>query len=510
MTQMYRYCIYRACSLGGLCCQFMMSEKTAQNSLPPLVVDLDDTLIIGDTLVESFFRCMRKAPFAALKAIGALFAGRAQFKDQLAKKAALSAETLVFNEDVVAYIRGEKAKGRRIVLATAANHLIAQNVADQLSLFDDVIASSDAQNVKGATKRATIIELLGTDQFDYIGDSTADLSVWGGNTRAILVGDAQLQETVRDHNIDVLKRFDRPRPNFSTYLKLMRVHQWAKNALIFLPVLLAKQYLDIGVLFAAFIAVLSFSLCASATYIWNDLLDLASDRKHPTKKNRPLASGAIATIDGLTASFVLLASAFLISAIFLPLIFIIVLLGYIFITVNYSIWVKRKMMLDVLTLAGLYGYRLMAGGAATGILLSEWLLMFSIFFFLNLALIKRMTDLHYEPNTFDKTIKGRGYFGGDIELVRTLGVTSGYMSVIVMALYVTSDYIMGLYPSPELLWVNCGLLLYWISRTWFFAHRGIMHDDPIVFALRDRVSWIVATMMGIATISASLPWRNWI
>lgn len=287
----------------------------------------------------------------------------------------------------------------------------------------------------------------------------------------------------------------------SSYLgrwrRALRIHQWAKNALVFVPLLASHELMDTEKIKACVIAFLAFGLCASATYVWNDLLDLETDRAHPTKRSRPFASGELSPEAGLVVSTVLMVSGFALALYFLPLKFAAILALYVAITLSYSLYLKRKLMIDVIVLGSLYALRVFGGGVATGLPISPWLLAFSVFFFLSLAFVKRYVDLDHLPRDGTAKIGGRGYIAQDIDLVRVLGPLSGYVAVMVIGLYVNSPQVAGLYSSPEWLWLACLCVLYWISRVWFLAHRGHMPEDPVVFALTDRISQLT----GVATIA---------
>ena len=292
--------------------------------------------------------------------------------------------------------------------------------------------------------------------------------------------------------------------DWRTWLRAWRVHQWAKNMLVFVPLFASHQIFNVAKLTTVVLAFVALSLCASATYIWNDLLDLPSDRLHPTKKNRPFASGQIPLSAGVTVSAILLLAGLSISILILGWKTTTPILLYIAATVLYSTFLKRKLLVDVITLAGLFALRIFIGAAASAVEISSWLLAFSIFFFLSLAFVKRYSDLALMPPTNNEKLSGRGYYPQDLDLIRVMGPLAGYMAVLVMALYVNSPAVIELYSRPEWLWLVCLCLLYWISRVWFLAHRGQMPDDPVTFALKDKISHLAGMVIVGAVIMASV------
>jgi 4-hydroxybenzoate polyprenyltransferase len=293
-------------------------------------------------------------------------------------------------------------------------------------------------------------------------------------------------------------------PSFTlaAVLRALRVEQWVKNLLVFMPLLMAPEIVELSLYDEALFAFLSFSLCASAVYVLNDLVDLEADRRHARKRLRPFASGELSPRFGWVAGTACLVAGLSIATT-LPAIFAAVLFVYLVVTTLYSFWLKHVPLVDVLVLALLYTGRVIAGGAATYVLPSPWILGFSLFFFLSLAFVKRYAELHaigrHEP-----ALKVRGYFASDLDLITINGTVSGYMSVLVAALYINGDHAIGIYQYPVLLWLICPLLLYWISRMWMLAHRGELHEDPVLFALRDRASWIVFALIAVVLLIARI------
>jgi len=471
----------------------------SQNRIP-LCVDLDGTLTRSDTLFESLLLVLKQAPLALLQLPLWLLRGRAYLKQRLAALAGLDAAALPYHEEFLAWLREQRRQGRELVLCTAADRQIAETVARHTGIFADVIASNGTDNLKSEFKRAGLVARYGERGYDYAGNDRADLAVWRSARRAVTVG-------ATPRVLDELRHFAEIEHSFAglgggalAWFKALRVHQWVKNLLVFLPVLLAHK-LESGPLTQTVLAFVAFSLCASSVYLLNDLLDLNADRAHPRKRARPFASGTLQLSQGLIASLLLLAVAFILAA-QLPLRFVMVLAFYYTVTLSYTLYLKRVATIDVMLLAGLYTLRIIAGGAATATELSFWLLAFSMFIFLSLGIIKRYTELDL-VQPVDSKAPGRGYVADDLPLLRVLGVAAGYGAVLVLALYVNSPQSLAGYSQPKWLWFLCPLMLYWISRAWMLAHRGRMHDDPVVFALRDRVSLFIIGLMAL-TVAAAL------
>ncbi|MEM9116007.1 MAG: UbiA family prenyltransferase [Myxococcota bacterium] len=453
----------------------------------PMVVDLDGTLIRTDSLHELLLRVYVSGPPRLLAAMVALGGGKAVFKDRVAAMASLSPEALPYNDDVLEFLRAEKAKGRRLVLATASHESVAREISEHLGLFDAVIASTREHNLRGKQKLTAIEKLINGASFDYIGNALVDRPMWAAAGRAYVVAssDAGARQLA---GVPVERRFSAPRPGLKTVLRAMRIHQWAKNMLIFAPLFLAQRWSEPRLWLLGTLAFVSFGMCASATYLWNDLLDLPADRLHRSKRFRPLASGALSIGQGLFLSLVLILGSFAIA--FFPVgpAFAGLLLLYVVTTVSYSVILKRKPIADVVTLACLYGLRILAGGVAMSVVLTDWLMVFSIFFFLSLGFMKRLADLPMSSTTTFDRVPGRGYGALDRPVVVTLGIAAGYCSIIILALYIRDPNVVELYPRPQFLWVVCMTLLYWLSRCWILSARGHIDDDPVVFALKDKIS----------------------
>ena len=461
----------------------------AANAHIPLCVDLDDTLIRTDILWESLVQLWRH-PLLALRAFLALvLQGKAAMKLVLASGVAIDPAALPYRQDVLAFIATEKALGRKIVLATATCRQVAEDIADHLGVFDRVFATEAGCNLSGARKRDALKAAYGERAFDYIGDSPKDLPIFAAACQSLLVNPSPALRKAAEQIGNVAKIFSEPGITLKVLVRAMRMHQWAKYALLAVPLLGAHLLFDAQTWIAVAIAFLGFGMVASATYLINDLVDLHADRLHTQKCFRPLASGRLPIQTGIGLAVGLGAAGFGLSAMLLPPGFVAYLALYIVLTLSYSFYLKRRLLVDVLTLAMLYTLRILAGGTAIGVAVTEWLLMFSLFFFLSLAFLKRAIEIQGKGD--GSRITGRGYSSADAETIRSIGVSAGLVSVLVLSLYISSPTVTRLYASPQLLWLVGPLLIYWIARIWFLAARGEVHHDPVVFALFDWRSYIV-------------------
>lgn len=462
----------------------------------PLCIDLDGTLVRTDTLVESFFLLIKKNPFYSFMCVLWLFRGKAALKSEIAKRVTMNASSLPYNESLLAMLHEEHKNGREIWLCTAANEKIAQAVSDHLSIFSKVIASNDTKNVSSSVKADEI--LSHTDSFDYAGNSSDDVKVWDKAAGAIIVD--LPNKLIGKVSAPILHKFYSNKKTIKSWLKEIRIHQWTKNLLIFIPVLAAHEISKSAILLDAILAFIAFGLCASSVYLLNDLVDLEADREHKTKRNRPLASGAIPLIHGIIAAFILLISSIIITS-YLPTQFAFALASYYVITIAYSFSLKSKVVVDVATLAILYSMRLVAGAAATGIMLSNWLISFSMFIFFSLAIVKRVVEL--KSSESDSKIKGRGYYPTDMPLLLASGVSAGYISILVFVLYIDSSASLQNYNNPDVLYLIAPILFVWLTRVWLLTWRGDMHDDPVAFAIKDRASQVMGVCMAILMIFAA-------
>ncbi|MEL7460377.1 MAG: UbiA family prenyltransferase [Pseudomonadota bacterium] len=465
-----------------------------------LVSDLDGTLCKTDTLQEAALAMIARQPMAVVKLPGWLKQGRAALKENIVNQGLLSAETLPMNDDVIEALKAARAEGRRTALVSASDERQVKAIAEATGLFDEAHGTADGKNLKGEAKAAFLTDHFGAKGFDYIGDAKADLPVWAAARRAITVqAGPDLKKAAEAANADA-EHISPPDGKARAVLKAMRPHQWSKNVLLFLPLLAAHDMSRLGPVVLGFIA---FCLTASAVYVINDLLDLAGDRAHPRKSKRPFASGALSGLDGAVLSLGLLLAGLIAGLLVGNPAFLAVLLVYLTATFAYSLWLKRKLIVDVITLAGLYTIRILAGGAAASIVLSPWILGFGMFLFLSLAAVKRQAELTDQVET-GRASAGRAYQPEDLPVLRGLAMSAGNASILVLALYISSDSVQALYSRPEILWLICPILLYWVVRMVMQTHRRQMTDDPIVYAASDRTSVILIAAAGLVALTATL------
>ncbi len=441
-------------------------------------------MLRGDLLAESALEVVRQTPWRALWFPVWLIRGKAYLKRRIAELARPDFEALPLNRALVEWLRGEKARGRVLYLASASDRALVEGLSTRVGLFDGVFASDGTVNLAGAAKRDALRAAFGERRFDYVGDDAADLPVWASARRAYAV-EVSPRVRARLDAIGFVALPADPRPSWR-YLVALRPWQWLKNLLVFVaPV--AGHVTNAGAWGSAALAFGAFCACASAVYIINDLLDLASDRAHPRKRERVFASGAVPVAHGLVLAGVALAIA---AALALPLGagFLAVLVLYLVLTTAYSLRLKRIALVDLITLAGLYTLRVLAGAAAVSVPVSEWLLAFSMFMFLALAVVKRHAELVDAAGGGRGAPTGRGYREADLPVLGALGIAAAHSGVLVFALYLSSPQVQSLYSSPGYLWGICVLLYYWLARMIVFSHRGVMHDDPLVFAVRDHAS----------------------
>ena len=467
-----------------------------------MCVDLDGTLLRTDVLVESWFVLLKRNVLSAALAPFWLVNGKARLKHEIALRADLDIQNLPYNKAFLDHLNNQHSQGRRLVLATATNEKYANQVAQHLGIFESVMASDAQTNLSGEQKHRLLVQRFGVGGFDYAGNARSDLLVFPGARRAILVEPEPGVERAAKQVSKYVDLFRSDLKSLRAYLRALRPYQWLKNLLVFVPIAAAHRLGEPGLLEEAFMAFAAFSLCASSVYLLNDLIDLPADRAHARKRQRPFASGAASVKVALMLIPALLMASVAIAAWLSPA-FLAVLAGYYVLTLAYSLWLKGKVMLDVLLLAALYTIRILAGAAAASIMPSFWLLAFSMFLFLSLAMVKRYAELLELLNSGSESAKGRGYQVVDLVTVQSLGAAAGYCAVLVLALYMNSDDVRVNYVHPEAIWLLCPLLLYWISRMWQRAGRGLMHDDPLVFALMDRISLWVGVASAMVVLAAS-------
>ena len=467
----------------------------------PLVVDLDGTLIKSDLLIEAVFAHLAQDLTGAVGIARSMLGGKAALKSMLASKREIDASLLPYDDEVLALIAGAKADGRPVYLATASHEIKAAAVAKHLGLFDGVFATSSDHNLSGKNKARVLVEAFGSKGFDYVGNDAPDLHVWkeAREAHAIRLAPGHRRRLERMGGpVHIVPTAATSR--LKVWLKALRVHQYAKNTLIFLP-LLAGHAFDLHQILAALVAFVTFSAAASAVYLLNDLMDLEADRRHPTKSRRPFASGTLSMTSGIAAMILLGLFALGVGAL-LSLKYLAVLVGYLVLTTAYSMFIKRKMLIDIVVLALLYTVRVVAGGVAVHVALSEWLLTFSLFIFTALALIKRYTELTVRLDAGLADATNRNYRKDDLVVIGALAAAAGMNAVTVFALYLASPAVTEVYSRPKFLWAICPLLIYLISRTLLMAHRRQMHDDPIVFALQDRICRLAIIAIGVLVVVA--------
>lgn len=469
----------------------------------PICIDLDGTLLRSDILYESLVVLLARNPLYIFFFPIWLLGGKAAFKRKIAERANLAVGTLPYNERLLMHLRETLQRPR--VLCTASDEQQARQIAVHLGLFEIVMASDGVVNLAGKRKADALVKKFGERGFSYAGNSVLDIAVWRHAADAYVIGSQALATKasevtkIRAHWSDTQHSL-RELAGWRVWLKAMRIYQWAKNILVFVPLFAAHRMLEPLALTQTVVAFFSFSLCASGVYLLNDLLDLNADRQHPRKKSRPFAAGDLPIVQGGFAALLLTLVGFVLAT-WCGWQFLLVLLCYWLLTVSYSVYFKRLVMVDVILLAALYTVRIIAGAAAIEAPLSFWLLSFSMFIFLSLALLKRYTELHAAQSAGKAVALGRGYNTMDLSLIQSLGGAAGYIGILVLALYINSPESLELYRQPKLLWLLCPMLLYWVSHMWMAANRGFMHDDPIVFAASDRYSLLV---IGLCTATVLL------
>lgn len=464
-----------------------------------LCVDLDGTLLRSDILYESLLALLARNPLYLFLIPFWLLGGKAAVKRQLASRVTLPAETLPYDERVLEILRTTTQRPR--VLCTASDQLLVQPIADHLGLFEEVIASDGRTNLSGRNKGQALVQRFGERCFDYMGNGRVDLQVWAHAGGAIVVNNGEQLARDAARQTEVLAHLPAQNGGLMTWIKALRIYQWLKNLLVLVPLLTAHRFLDPASLVDAGIAFLAFGLCASGVYLLNDLLDLTPDRMHPRKRKRPFAAGTLPLLHGLLVAPLITLAGFAL-ALFCSVEFAVVLLCYYVMTLSYSLQLKRIVMIDVVLLAALYTVRIIGGTVAIGSELSFWLLAFSMFVFHSLAMLKRYTELASALANGKELALGRGYSVADLPLVQALGAAAGYIGVLVFALYINSPESLELYRHPKVLWLLCPMFLYWISRMWIVAHRGNMHDDPIVFAATDRSSQVIIALCVLIVLAA--------
>ncbi|WP_141058485.1 UbiA family prenyltransferase [Stenotrophomonas rhizophila] len=476
----------------------MAAEGTGQPR--PLCVDLDGTLLRTDLLYETFLRMLARRPWLLLLLPWWLLRGKAYLKHRLAVHGVGDPALLPYDSRVLDLLQA--SSGRMRVLCTASDKELVEPIARHLGLFDAVYCSDGQTNLAGHRKADLLVAKFGDRGFDYVANAHVDVAIWKHAHSAWVVNGGKSVARAAAACSQLAAHWPGEGGGPRAWLKAMRVHQWLKNLLVFVPLLASHRFMEPDMVLSAALAFAAFGLCASGVYLLNDLLDLESDRQHPRKRKRPFACGRLSLRSGLLATPVLTLAGFLVAWWVAPA-FLLVLALYFCLTLAYSLRLKQVVMIDVVMLAALYTIRIVGGAAAIDVTLSFWLLTFSMFIFLSLAMLKRYTELQLTLASGKLKPSGRGYHVEDLALVQTLGTASGLVSVLVLCLYINAPESQALYKNPVFLWFLCPVLLYWICRAWLLAHRGEMHDDPVVFAVRDPGS-LVTVMVGAVSVLAAI------
>lgn len=465
----------------------------------PLCVDMDGTLLKVDTLTELLVRVLKQQPWLLLWLPVWLLQGKAVFKRELARRCELDPLLLPPNTEFLNFLRREHQQGRRLYLVTGAYITVAERVAKHYGFFADVLATTDT-NLVGENKAARLVELFGERQFDYAGNSRADCACWRSASQCYLVNANTGFSVAVRKQVEIAREFDRHTGvSIRLLLQALRLHQWAKNILVLVPLLASHRLFDWIALSETLIAFVAFGCCASLAYILNDLSDLDADRQHRSKCHRPFASGALPIVAGLGLALALLLVTLQLTY-FLPTGFTVYLLLYFVVTNLYTLRLKQVPILDIAILAGLYTLRVVAGGFTAHSETSFWLLAFSCFIFFSLAIVKRLSELQAISTTREQPVQCRGYWTSDMPVLMGLGTASAMMAVLVLALYINSPDVVELYSSPRYLWLLCPIIALWLGRVWLITGRGEMHDDPVVFALRDRSSWLLFAVAALCMV----------
>lgn len=487
-------------SLGSTA--LVSSETSPAARLPAvLCVDLDGTLVRSDTLLELLLRATKSNLLRTLAALLPLLFSRAKFKAALARLATIDAAFLPYEEKLVDYLRLQKQEGRKIVLATASSESVANAIAQHVGVFDEVLSSTEHVNLKGSTKAALLEERYGRSKFSYAGNERSDLPVWERAGAAVLVAVPRAiaaRVTVPVEAIFAGEGF------LAALLRALRVHQWAKNVLVFLPLITANALTESSSLLLATATFFCFSGVASGVYLLNDLFDLDADRRHASKRYRPLASGRLPIAWAVFLGPALMVAG-LTAAVLIDTSLGICLAIYIVVTTAYSAVLKTRPLVDVFTLASLYTLRVIAGGVVTDHLPSIWLLSFSGFLFLSLAFLKRYVELSNLRGAGTKDAARRGYLAVEDIAMFVLGIASAFSAAIVLSLYVELSIGRQGFAHPQFIWGMVPLALFWLCRVWLAAFRGYVHADPIVYAARDWVSQLVVGAAAILYALAAWP-----
>jgi len=468
----------------------------------PLFVDLDGTLIRSDMLLESILALVKQNCWYIFLLPLWLLRGKAYFKARIAALVDVAVDLLPYNEAFLEFLKTENRAGRELVLATATNTKFAVEISDYLGIFSSVICSDNEVNLSGKRKLNAILK-LGHSEFSYAGNANIDLEILKHAASGVIVEPDRRFERNAPKVTIIERVFKGKKTTIKSFIKAIRIHQWVKNLLIFVPLILAHLWTSEKAIVDSVIGFFVFGLAASSVYLLNDMLDLDSDRNHPIKKRRPFASGQLSLVFGFRALVILLVLSLSITLLILPVNFLYVLVFYLFLTLAYSVKLKSYVLIDVITLAILYTVRVIAGVALIDVVPSFWLLAFSMFMFLSLALVKRCSELYTIKSIGREAVDGRDYNVADLMFLQTMGIASGFLSVLVIALFIDSSDVLLNYQRHQILWLICPAVLYWISRIWIKTTRGQMDDDPIVYSIRDKGSQIIAFLVALIIFGAA-------
>lgn len=460
----------------------------------PLYVDLDGTLIKTDLMFESLLLLLKKNIFYALVLPFWLIKGKTHLKLQLAKRIDLPVSNLPLNTEFYSYLRGQKEAGREIILISGSSQRAVTAISEHIKLFDASYGSDEDTNLKAKKKLQKIRELSGERGFAYAGNSLDDIIIWQAASQSIIVNCyADISQSIDSSQ---KLRFDQPSSLTIKLLQAIRPHHWLKNILVFVPLVLSHQILNIELLSLAAVTFISFSLCASSVYVLNDLIDLNNDRCHWRKRNRPFASGDLPLIIGFIIGPLFFLTGAII-ALFLPLGFQLIFLLYWFVNLLYSFYLKRLFIVDIFILSFLYNLRIIAGAESISIETTNWLLGFSFALFLGLAIVKRVAELHNAITRRKIGIEGRAYKQRHLKLLSSIGIFFSAIAVSIFAFYISAPETTELYDAPLILWAILPLLTYLLYRIWYNALNQKMNEDPIIFAATDLIGQLIVIICGV-------------
>lgn len=466
----------------------------------PLFVDLDGTYTKTDLLFESFVSAFKKKPIVILSCIYWLIKGIPTLKYKLSEYAEINTSLLPLNPEFLSFLKHEKSVGRKLYLATASNEKYAKNIISDTDLFSGYISSCKNINLKGKNKLERIKQL--SEKFAYAGNDSVDFEIFEEADEILLVNPSTSTRK-KAKKYPKIRVFDVNKTTGKVWIKQLRLHQWLKNLLLFVPIIVSEGFTNFGNVMTIIAGFFAFGLLASSTYVLNDLFDLESDRVHKRKKNRPLAAGSVSIKSSLFVAFSLFITSIVISLL-LSYEFSLVLFSYLCLTLFYSFKVKQYVGMDVVTLALLYTIRILAGSAAINVTTSFWLLAFSIFIFLSLALIKRCSEIKSLEAEGKQLAKGRDYSIEDYSILASFGTSSAMLALLMFCFYINNNVLTNQYQQPDILWLIVPALCYWLMRMWIKTHRGEMHDDPIVFSMKDRGSLLTIGFCGFVVLIAQI------